>query len=518
MIAALLDPGAYSEKPPSVELKQTHISYVLLTPEYAYKIKKPVDFGFLDFTTLEKRRFFCEEEVRLNRRLSTGVYLGVVAVTGEGGRITMEGNGVSVEWAVKMKRIADDTILEEAIKRGKADADTLRRIGRVITAFHAKAETNAHISEFGGIEAIRKNTGENFVQTASYIGKTISKKQYEAIKKYSGEFIETNAALLAKRVKDGFIKDCHGDLHAEHVSISDGIEIIDCIEFNERFRFSDTAADIAFLSMDIECHGRGDLSRAFEAEYFKSAGDADGIRLLNFYKCYRAYVRGKVAGFKSSEEDVPEEERMAARLDAMLHFRLAGLYATGGFCPALIIIRGLSGTGKSMLAGAIKETLGGVSLSSDAIRKELGGVKPSEHIGAAYGEGIYSPEFTEKTYAELIKRSAELLSSGRNVVADATFSKARHLKKMLAAAKEACAHAFIIECRAKDETIRERLAKRASAGDERGESDADWEIYKRQKDKFEEVDVERLAVEAERQLSESVVSAIEFICGFKDLD
>ncbi len=518
LINALLDPGAYKENPHSVELKQTHISYVFLTPRFAYKIKKPVDFGFLDFTTLDKRRFFCHEEVRLGRRLSTGVYLGVVPVAGEGGRVMMEGKGAPVEWAVKMKRIPEDSILEGAIKRGEADAETMRRVAAVIAAFHAKAESGGRINEFGGIEAIRKNTDENFTQTASYIGKTISVRQYEDIKGYTEGFLEANAALFNKRVEKGFIKDCHGDLHAEHVSIADGIEVIDCIEFNERFRFSDTVADAAFLSMDVEYHGRGDLSRAFEAEYFKAAKDPDGAKLLDFYKCYRAYVRGKVAGFKSAEEDVPDEERRAARLDAMLHFRLAGLYAGGGFRPAFIIIRGLSGTGKSTLAGAMKDALGGARLSSDAIRKELAGVKPSEHKGAAYGEGIYSPEFNEKTYAELIKRSAAQLLSGRNVVADATFAKAAHLKEAMEAAAQSGAKAYIIECRAGDETVRVRLLKRASVEpDAEGASDAGWEIYERQKTGFEDVDAERLIIDAQRPFQENVVSAIEFVC-CKDLD
>jgi len=508
-IEDLLDPAAYSERPARVELRQSHVSYLLFTPEFVYKIKKPVDFGFLDFTSLEKRLFFCNEEVRLNKRLAPDAYIGVVGITEANGRHRMGGKGEPVEYAVKMRRLKEDSNLEHMLVAGRADKALIGRISHRIAAFHREAATSVHISSFGSMELIQRNTGENFEQTRPFAGSAISRGLFTRIRDYTERFIEANAALFEARMTGGFIRDCHGDIHSGHVFAEDGIEIIDCIEFNERFRFSDVVADEAFLSMDLDRRGRPDLSRALDEAYFAESGDKQGQSLLDFYKCYRAYVRGKVEGFKAHEEEVGEDERKEALLSALCHFHLSGQYASGGVKPTLLIVCGLPGTGKTTLARQIALRTGFEHLMSDVIRKELAGIKPGEHREQAFGEGLYSEHFTERTYAEMAWKAEASLRQGRSVITDATFSKRRHLKKVMDAADRARAAVKVVECSAQSATVRARLEERRWAVG--NVSDADWRVYLGKKAAFEEVAGPHLVVEAEKAILENLLEVFQAV-------
>lgn len=508
LIKALLSPEAFPERPVDVRLIQTHISYIFLLPNVVYKIKKPVDFGFLDFTTLEKRRFFCEEEVRLNRRLAPDIYQGVVPISLVDGRATVNGTGAAVEYAVKMKRVPDNTLLINHIKKGVVTTDAIRKIAQTIASFHGQARTSDEIAAFGGAETIGFNVTENFKQTIGFVGSIIRPVVYERIKNYTLEFLETNAVHFAKRVAQGSIRDCHGDILCEHVSINAKVDIIDCIEFNERFRFSDIVADAAFLSMDIDFLGRHDLAVIFDAAYFAASGDVDGAELLNFYKCYRAYVRGKVASMKSLEPEVSEDEADSAYVEAIRHFHLASLYADGGYGPTLVIVTGLSGTGKTTLADAVSRAADMPVLSSDLIRKRIAGVRADEHKETAYGAGIYTEAFTENTYAALIDEASRLLKAGRPVIVEATFSKRRHLLAALNAAKEAGAQTRIMECRASDDTVARNMAERKAVGTV---SDAGFEVYLKQKEGFEHASVEHLSVDADKPLKHNLRSVLTYI-------
>jgi len=499
LIRSLLDPASYAAESGPVELLQTHISYILLTSRFAYKIKKPVNFGFLDFTTLEKRRFFCEEEVRLNRRLAPEVYLGVVPVSKIGARVQMEGRGEAVEYAVKMTRLPDEEMLINALERSSVLSSTIKAVGERIAAFHASAATDARISSFGAPALIRKNTGENFSQTEAFVGRSLSRGLFDRVRDYTDAFLRKNEELFLRRMAQGFIRDCHGDIHCEHVLISNGIEVIDCIEFNERFRLSDTVADAAFLSMDLDFHNRADLARDFDSSYFAASGDAEGRKLLDFYKCYRAFVRGKVDSFKSTEPEVSTIERSSSLLSARRHFHLAGLYSSGGVRPTLVVVRGLSGTGKSTVAALLAEEASFVRLSSDAVRKELAGIAPSEHRHEGWARGIYSEEFTEKTYSELIRRAGEAIKEGRSVVLDATFSKKRFIEAARLASARAGAEFHLIECSASDATVKKHFIDRCLKEGTLTEtvSDADWDIYLKQKSAFEPVDEPLLPLSSE---------------------
>ncbi|MBI4303827.1 MAG: hypothetical protein HY665_05770 [Chloroflexi bacterium] len=326
MVEALQDPKAYPEPPQRVELMQTQMSFVFLAGNLVYKVKKPVNLGYLDYTTLDKRRLFCEREVELNRRLCSKAYLGVVPITRSDGRIQTEGKGEVIEYAVKMRHLPQEAMMNVLLASNKVSPDMLRDVARILSDFHHKAETNDAISAFGDIKMITQNTEENFSQTEKYVGRTVSHERYQRIKSYTEGFIAGNGSLFRRRVADGRIRDCHGDLHAAHICFAGGICIYDCIEFNDRFRYCDVASEVAFLSMDLDHYGRADLSRSFVDGYVAFSGDKEQLQLLDFYKCYRAYVRGKVEGFKLDDPYVSEAEKAKSLAAARSYFELAESY------------------------------------------------------------------------------------------------------------------------------------------------------------------------------------------------
>jgi len=327
VIKVLLDPGVYPEPPENIELVQTQMSFVILAGDMVYKVKKPVNLGFLDYTTLERRRYYCQQEVSLNRRLCPDAYLGVVPITSQAGNIQLDGKGDAIEYAVKMRHLPADAMLDSLLVRKQASPEMLTSVAVRLAEFHRSAETGDRISAFGGLDTVNQNTGENFVQTEKYIGTAISPGQYRRIKDYTEGFMRDNASLFQKRVADGRIRDCHGDLHAAHICFNDGICIYDCIEFNDRFRYCDVAAEVAFLAMDLDRYRRADLSRHFVDAYVAHSHDEELVRLLHFYKCYRAYVRGKVACFKFDDPYVSPAERDTILSEARGYFALAESYA-----------------------------------------------------------------------------------------------------------------------------------------------------------------------------------------------
>ena len=326
VVEALRKPEAYDEEPGQIELKQTHISFVFLTRNFVYKIKKSVDFGFLDFSTLEKRRFFCEKEVELNRRLCGDMYLEVVPVN-RSDVIKIRGGGVTIEYAVKMKRIPEEKIMTRLLEEDKVDKKLVDRMAKIIAEFHLKAKAGKRIGEFGSLPMIETNWRENFEQTEEFIGETISLESYQLIRERVEEFMKENAAFFANRVADDRVRECHGDIHSGNIFVADKIYIFDAIEFNERFRYCDVASDIAFLAMDLDFKDRGDLSSFFVEKYVKYSGDQEARKVLQFYKCYRAYVRGKVISFKLNDPSVDSKEKSAARKEARAYFELAANYA-----------------------------------------------------------------------------------------------------------------------------------------------------------------------------------------------
>ena len=324
---ALLNPEIYPDHPRTIKFIETHISLLFLTGSHVYKVKKPVDFGFLDFTTLEKRKYFCEQEVKLNRRLSPDLYLGVTRITEEGDRILLDGKGESVEYAVKMKQIPEEFLLDKLLEKKQVTPKMIEAVSEKLVKFYFAAETNDLIKGFAKPERVKQDTDENFEQTEKYIDIAIPGEVYEEVKHRTNDFLRTKEKMFYQRIASDRIRDCHGDLRLEHIFWGDEISIFDCIEFNERFRYTDVSADIAFLAMDLDYHGRQDLSEHLIRAYVGESGDQELIEVLDFYNCYRAYVRGKVESFRLDDPHIPEGEKKEAQKRAQKYFSLAHRYA-----------------------------------------------------------------------------------------------------------------------------------------------------------------------------------------------
>jgi aminoglycoside phosphotransferase family enzyme len=327
LINDLLIPEAFPEKTKEVSLVQTHISWVLLTDNFAYKIKKSVNLGFLDFSTLLKRRYYCNQEINLNKRLSRDIYIGVVPVYFDGRRHKIgEGSGDVVEYTVKMKRIPDSSLMLSMFETGRLQQEHIRRLAELLATFHSTAQRSVDIDNFGSPDVFKINTDENFFQTEPYIGRTIKREEFESIKDWTNNFYIENRELFFDRISGGKIKDCHGDLHMEHICLTDPVSVFDCIEFNERFRYTDILADIAFILMDLEYRGGEVFARILWDYYNELTGDDNPDSLLTFYKVYRAYVRGKVNTFRIDDAQTTSEKKEEVIHIARKYFQLARNY------------------------------------------------------------------------------------------------------------------------------------------------------------------------------------------------
>lgn len=510
-IAALLSPAAYPHPVDRVELRQTHISYVFLAGAFAYKVKKPLNFGFLDFTTLEKRRHFCEEEVRLNRRLCDETYLGVVPIARADGGYQIDGPGDAVEYAVQMRRLPDEGMMPSLLERGAITSRHLALLAHRLAAFHARSERRDTIDRYGGLEAAMANWHENFEQTAPYIGRTIHQHQFDDIRAFVETVAEQDAPLFEQRVREGRARDCHGDLRSDAICfVGDGVCIFDCIEFNERFRYSDVAADIAFLAMDLEYRGFRHLSDELLGLYLGATLDSTLPLLLPFYKCYRAYVRGKVDGFQLDQPEVDEEQKHQAAERARRYFELAHQYAMQRTPRTLLITIGVTGSGKSYLANALAARLGAVILSSDVVRKRLLGIDPTERHIEPIDAGIYRPEITERTYQALLDEARHWLERDKPVILDASYLRRAQREPAFRLAEATGARFLALECEADESLIWERLSERQ--GGERVVSDGRWEVYQAQQERREPVEElppgSHTVVASELPLSEQIVGVV----------
>ena len=486
-IEGLLSPGAYPHAVESVELRQTHISYLLFAGEFVYKVKKPLDLGFLDFSTLEKREHFCHEELRLNRRLCQRTYLDVVPVVSVSGGFKVEAEGQIVDYAVKMRRLPEEGMMTTLLERGGVTSAQIRDLGRRIAEFHATTERNDETDKLGGLETVTINWRENFEQTEAYIGRTVTQQQFDEIRRFVDRTLAQEATLFQQRVQEGRARDCHGDLRADAVCFEpDGVCIFDCIEFSERFRRCDVAADIAFLAMDLEFRGRQDLADELMASYLGVTLDATLPLLMPFYKCYRAYVRGKVDGFQLDQPEIGDAQKREVAEGARRFFELAQTYATQTAPPALIVTIGVTGSGKSYLANGLAARIGAAVFSSDVLRKRLLDIEPTERHIDEIDSGVYSPESTEQTYRELLDQARPWLERGKPVVLDASYLRAEHRQAALRLAEETSVLFLALECQADESLVRERLAERQGA--EQVVSDGRWEVYQAQMERLQPPD------------------------------
>jgi aminoglycoside phosphotransferase family enzyme/predicted kinase len=482
-IEGLLDPGAYPHPVDGVRHLQTHVSSIFLTGDRAYKVKKPVDFGFLDFSTIDKRERNCRREVELNRRLAPDVYLGVVPVTLGGGMLRLDGEGEIVDWAVVMRQLDDEHLGVGFLDRGELGHEHLDQLVETLVPFYVGARTGAGVDEYGTVEAVKFNTDENFVQTEDYVGKLVSRERFEHIKAWTNRFYEERAELFERRIADGRIRECHGDLHLDNIFFCEPPVVFDCIEFNDRLACGDVASDVAFLAMDLDYRGRSELATHFVDRFVERSGDNDLLELVDFYKTYRAYVRAKVAAFTSEDPGLDETARRRARNTARHYFGLAYRYAGGTKKPPLVVFYGLMGTGKSSLARHLRETYGWHMLSTDAVRKQIAGVGEATRVWVPYNTGLYSSEMNERTYDEVSRRAADLLDAGLPVAIDGAFKTEAERRVIIDMALRHGADVRFVKTVCDPETQRSRLETRQQH-DTR--SDGRIELMERQRVEFED--------------------------------
>jgi aminoglycoside phosphotransferase family enzyme/predicted kinase len=518
-VRALHDLSSYPEGTRGeITLVQTHISYVFLVGDEVFKLKKPVDLGFVDFTTLEKRRFDCEEEVRLNQRgCPEGVYYGVVPVVWDDAafRVLGEGEaprGETVDYAVHMRRLPQDRMMDVLLEQDAVDFDMVGQVAGRLAQLHREAATGREITEVGGVETHRANWHDNLAQTRPFIGRTLSQKRFDRIEAFVAAFFAREALLLRRREHDGWVRECHGDLRSDAVCFDEalpgGICIYDCIEFNEAFRYSDTGLDAAFLAMDLDYRGRADLSDLFVGLYAAAIGDKQLPLLLEFYKCYRAVVRGKVENLLLDDPAVPPKQKAAARQRARTYFKLAEDYARRHAKQRLVLVTGPSGSGKSVLAGVLAARLGCVILSTDMLRRELFEVTPERE---ALDTGKYAPAARERVYDEIETQARDFLADGRPVLIDGTYIERQQRDPIVTLAREGKTRLLVVECSAPDEVVRERQKGRESQA--WTTSEGRWEVYLAQKARHEPAtelpESERLSIDTTTAFEEQIQAVLK---------
>ena len=488
ILELLLDPSAYPVQTRTVELIQTHVSWLFLTETHVFKIKKPVNFGFLDFSTLDLRRFYCHEEIRLNRRLCPDIYEQVIELHETVSGASFVDDGEVIEYAVMMKRLPADRMLDGLVDNGAVSVEDIKIVALAISSFHSNAATSAYISGFGSLEQIRSNWSENFEQALPFQTSTLPLDIFETIRSYVDTFTNTHEALFRERIKNGYIRECDGDIHLGNICLlGNNAYIFDCIEFNERFRFSDTAADIAFFLMDLDFHRRPDLAEAALSTYIKTSGDDGLTKLITFYKVYRAFVRGKVDSLQFQDAGITPLERTAAEKRAVRYFRLAqGYCLRSRLPPTLFITCGTMGCGKSTLADQIAFELGLATFNSDIVRKQLADLPQDRAVKVSFGKGLYSAEMTQRTYHQLERLADTELASGQSVLIDAGFGTAakRAGFARLAASHNAGFIILFVQCNQDEQ--RRRLLERTYLGV--SVSDGRVELLNQQKTAFEPPD------------------------------
>jgi uncharacterized protein len=490
LVRALTRPALYGPGCTAVRLVETHISYVLLTGGHAYKIKKAVDLGFLDFTSLAARHFYCDRELELNRRLAPAIYLEVVPITGAIDAPCIGGDGPAVEYAVKMREFPQDALLNCVLARKALTAAHIDALAAVVAAFHTSAPTAEPGSRFGSPREILDLAIENFTEIEPLLEHDSDRHAAVDLRRWTEREHAARATLFSERQRSGFVRECHGDLHLGNIALVDGlVTIFDCIEFNEDMRWGDVMADVAFLVMDLRDRGRPDLASRFLSGYLERTGDYDGVQILRFYVVYRAMVRAKVACMRASQIDG------AARAGKIAEYReylsLAARCAQPN-TPGIVITRGLSGSGKTTRSAALVEHAGGIRIRTDVERKRIHGRTALDRTESALDEGIYSAAATERTYSRVASLARTVVGAGYPVVVDGTFLRRRNRDQFRAMAADLNVPFAIVDFVASAETLRARIRDRRELGTDA--SDADLQVLERQRQSAEPIAPDERAV------------------------
>lgn len=464
LIDKLQNPALYDHPVRHFRVIETHISWVLLTGPYAYKIKKPLDLGFLDFSTLDKRRHYCNEELRLNQRLAPELYLAVISITGSASQPAFGGKGPIIEYAVKMREFAQNAQLDRVLARGELHGEHIVRLAFSVAEFHARAAVAGDDSPFGDDAAVWQPAGQNFEQIRPQLDTEADRGLLDKLQAWSAQ---THARLSKEwqaRRHAGFIRECHGDMHLGNMALlDDKIVIFDCLEFNERLRWIDVMSEAAFITMDLYDRERPGLAHRFLNDYLQHSGDYRGLRVLRFYQVYRALVRAKVACLRLAQSGLSDGERGEIRGHYRQYLRLAERFAHPTPTP-LIITHGLSGSGKTTISDALLESGGAVRIRSDVERKRLFGLSPEERSGSAIAGDLYSPEANIRTYQRLAEIARTIIAAGFPVIVDAAFLKRQQREQFRRLADDLQVPFVIFHCDAPAALLRQRIRDRQARG------------------------------------------------------
>lgn len=477
LLAALSRPAVFGPGCTRAERLETHISFVLLTGQHAYKIKKAVDLGFLDFTTLAARRHFCEEELRLNRRLAPALYLDVVPITGSVDAPVLGGDGPAVEYAVRMREFPQNTLASHIVARGELSPVDIDALAGKVAAFHGASGVAARNGAFGAPDEILRIARQNFGQLQPHLATAAGRDELEALRAWTEREHAARHSAFLRRREQGFIRECHGDLHLNNIARIDGeLTIFDCIEFNESMRWIDLMSEVAFTVMDLHYRGRVDLARRFLNTYLEWTGDYAGLTVLRFYLVYRALVRAKIARLRAAQLEAGAAKR-ALLTEYRAHVTLARSYAQSSH-PALVVTHGLAGCGKTTLSQALLEAIGAVRVRSDVERKRMHGVGPLERGRNGIDRGLYAAGVTEATYRELGALARKIVGAGLVAIVDATCLKRWQRDQFRDLAAELGVAFVIVDFSASDTTLRRRIAERAAKSSDA--SDADLAVLDQQ--------------------------------------
>jgi aminoglycoside phosphotransferase family enzyme/predicted kinase len=489
LIQALRDPARYPHPVERVEIVETHISWVLLAGDYAYKIKKPVDLGFLDFSTLTKRREYCAAELRLNRRLAPKIYLDVVGISGTPAAPVLGGTGTPFEYAVKMAQFPQAAQLDRVAARGELGREHMDLLAAELAAFHARVAVAGPESPFGTPEHVFEPVAENFRQIRARVASDLH-AQLDRLEAWSrAQYAHLTPTFLARK-RDGFVRECHGDAHLANMALLDGeIVLFDCIEFSDNLRWIDVMNELAFAVMDLDDRGHPELGRRLLNAYLEITGDYAGLDVFRFYQVYRALVRAKVAAIHLAQPGLDAGERERALVSYRSYADLAERCTTPA-SPILLLTHGLSGTGKTVLSGMLLERRDLIRLRSDVERKRLHGLAADADSRSGLDSGLYTAAASARIYEHLARTAEALLRAGYGVIVDAAFLRHAQRELMYGVARRLGRSCVVLALRAPERLLRERIAERHSRGHDA--SEADVHVLARQQETIEALSAKEL--------------------------
>ncbi len=472
LIAALVNPACYPHSVESVQHLETHISHILLAGDYAYKIKKPLNLGFLDFTSLERRRRYCLDEVRLNRRLAPQLYLDCIPIGGSVENPRLGGEpATALEYAIKMRRFSQTALLDRCLAEGRLQPRHIDALARQLAAFHGAIARADPGQSWGAPAQVQQPAQDNFDTLRQLLEHPADLELLQYLEQWTLAAYRRLQGTLEDRKANGFIRECHGDLHLGNILLEEEqILIFDCIEFNDEFRWIDVMSDLGFLLMDLRQRGADGLAWRLLDGYLEASGDYGGLRVLPYYKVYRALVRAKIAAIRRRQPDLSVAQRAAVASDCRAYLELAATF-TRPSPPFLLIAHGVSGSGKSYLTAQLAEAPGAIRIRSDVERKRLFGLDALENSHSGLEQGLYTADASRRTYERLYTLAEQILTAGYPVLVDATFLEAERRRTFRALAAAWGVPFILLACEADPGTLRGRVAQRRTRGDDAAEAD-----------------------------------------------